>query len=504
MRTKLKITVSSVKYGNHNPEGTNPDLYINEKSAYNAGTEKQNFTLEKVTDRFLCALIEESDEILKSSEMKGLETFERCDKKIVKEDLNLEDSISLISDTIQDLVDINASEKGSPHVSYLALYLDGEYGVCVNNGLQSAYYYDSINMISMTPMAKNPDKLIKMGVISDEQADLVREDILKAASQIHISKPVRLIKEGIFILMNTSMAEYFDELDVENCIESLREPEPIANFLMEEAVYEDANKDYSVTVIKIDYPQCPTPPKKKVSTEKTKTKSVPPKTEKKEEKKAPSTAKKPDEARTIRIPDINEGRYAGITDAEEEADQMGATRKVEPLKKKPGEKSHVLAYFTSRIFTIIVIIAFLSGVVIGLVHLASLVFSDNVVPPVHSENVSTDDIETGGKTTTKKDETKETTTNAVTSGGTTVSGGTVTSTPQYTMPPITEEEIIHTVKSGETLSHISMLYYNDQNKYHLIMEANNISDPTKLQIGQKLIIPPLPKETTSATTTTGD
>ena len=188
MRTKLKITVSSVKYGNHNPEGTNPDLYINEKSAYNAGTEKQNFTLEKVTDRFLCALIEESDEILKSSEMKGLETFERCDKKIVKEDLNLEDSISLISDTIQDLVDINASEKGSPHVSYLALYLDGEYGVCVNNGLQSAYYYDSINMISMTPMAKNPDKLIKMGVISDEQADLVREDILKAASQIHISK----------------------------------------------------------------------------------------------------------------------------------------------------------------------------------------------------------------------------------------------------------------------------------------------------------------------------
>ncbi|HBN82680.1 MAG TPA: hypothetical protein DDZ89_02450, partial [Clostridiales bacterium] len=224
MKAKIKISISSVKYGNQNPEGTNPDLYINEKSAYSQGSESQVFNYEKVTDRFLCALIEEDEDAVAASDMRGLETFERLDKKIVKEELKLEDSVSVITNAIQDLVDINTSkvQKNRPSVSYLCLYMDGDYGVCVNNGLQSAYYYDSINMISMTPAAENPDKLIKMGIISDEQAELVRKDIIKTAAQINVSKMIRLVNDGIFVLMNSSMSGYFDELDVENCIETLR------------------------------------------------------------------------------------------------------------------------------------------------------------------------------------------------------------------------------------------------------------------------------------------
>jgi nucleoid-associated protein YgaU len=34
-------------------------------------------------------------------------------------------------------------------------------------------------------------------------------------------------------------------------------------------------------------------------------------------------------------------------------------------------------------------------------------------------------------------------------------------------------------------------YYGDENKYRLIMEANGITDPNKIAIGDVLKIPPL-------------
>ncbi len=49
----------------------------------------------------------------------------------------------------------------------------------------------------------------------------------------------------------------------------------------------------------------------------------------------------------------------------------------------------------------------------------------------------------------------------------------------------------HVVKSGETLQSISKKYYGDPNKWRRIYEANRqrISDPRKMQVGMKLIIP---------------
>jgi len=53
----------------------------------------------------------------------------------------------------------------------------------------------------------------------------------------------------------------------------------------------------------------------------------------------------------------------------------------------------------------------------------------------------------------------------------------------------------HTVRSGETLSSIARQYYGDDNKWHVIYEANRSiigSDPDRLREGMKLVIPPAP------------
>ena len=50
---------------------------------------------------------------------------------------------------------------------------------------------------------------------------------------------------------------------------------------------------------------------------------------------------------------------------------------------------------------------------------------------------------------------------------------------------------VHTVASGETLSKISKTYLGDANRYMEIFNANKdqLSDPDKIKVGQKLTIP---------------
>ena len=52
-------------------------------------------------------------------------------------------------------------------------------------------------------------------------------------------------------------------------------------------------------------------------------------------------------------------------------------------------------------------------------------------------------------------------------------------------------DVVYTVESGDTLSHIALHYYGDagESSYMKIAEANGLDDPDKIQAGQKLKIP---------------
>ena len=58
---------------------------------------------------------------------------------------------------------------------------------------------------------------------------------------------------------------------------------------------------------------------------------------------------------------------------------------------------------------------------------------------------------------------------------------------------------IYEVKSGDTLGAIAREMYGSAAKYNLIAEANNITDPRRIWVGQVLTIPALPGEEKVAT-----
>lgn len=49
----------------------------------------------------------------------------------------------------------------------------------------------------------------------------------------------------------------------------------------------------------------------------------------------------------------------------------------------------------------------------------------------------------------------------------------------------------YTIKSGDSLSKISKLFYGDANKYNEIAQANGIPNPDRIQAGQQINLPVL-------------
>jgi LysM repeat protein len=56
----------------------------------------------------------------------------------------------------------------------------------------------------------------------------------------------------------------------------------------------------------------------------------------------------------------------------------------------------------------------------------------------------------------------------------------------------------YVVKAGDTLGAIAREFYGSAVKYTLIAEANNVTDPRRIWVGQVLTIPPLPGEVVAA------
>lgn len=63
------------------------------------------------------------------------------------------------------------------------------------------------------------------------------------------------------------------------------------------------------------------------------------------------------------------------------------------------------------------------------------------------------------------------------------------------------QETVHTVTKGETLWSISQQYYQKGSEWKKIADANNITNPSKIEVGQSLTIPDITEASAPSTTT---
>lgn len=65
------------------------------------------------------------------------------------------------------------------------------------------------------------------------------------------------------------------------------------------------------------------------------------------------------------------------------------------------------------------------------------------------------------------------------------------STPAYSAPAMAAGDS-YTIRRGDTLWSIAVRYYNDGQRWKDIVDANPGLDPTKLRVGQQIVLPALP------------
>jgi len=53
----------------------------------------------------------------------------------------------------------------------------------------------------------------------------------------------------------------------------------------------------------------------------------------------------------------------------------------------------------------------------------------------------------------------------------------------------TKRFVVHTIKPGESLSIVAKIYYGDYKKFPIIAKFNNMSDATRIKVGQKIKVP---------------
>lgn len=51
------------------------------------------------------------------------------------------------------------------------------------------------------------------------------------------------------------------------------------------------------------------------------------------------------------------------------------------------------------------------------------------------------------------------------------------------------DDVIYTIKEGDSLTNIAFKFYNSSNLWFLIADANNIINPFELELGTNIIIP---------------
>lgn len=287
----------------------------------------------------------------------------------------------------------------------------------------------------LTADNRRTERLLRLGIITDEQAEAVSgrlgDSVDGEIDKIKRTEIFALSRGDVYLLSNSGLLDYIDEDALFYILSMDEDTSTIAGTLMDEVLKRRSDESITIQVIKVD-----------------------------------SLA-----GDVIRPEAVS-------------ASAVGSAARYSPRRPVKISRSASSKVKIKRAARLIISTILIFALVIGLFWLIQIL----LFPPRDRE-ASADPTETTTITGTRPEETEEEGTE--TTEETNVPVETTEPTDQGSSSTSVPENgrTIYEVKSGDTLMNIARHFYNDASKYTLIMEANNISDPDHIIVGQKLIIP---------------
>jgi len=328
---------------------------------------------------------------------------------------------------------LGEGHKISREPSLAGLLITENKAVVLNVGSTRVYMVRNGNATQFPPDHRKAERLLKMGIITGEQAEMLSKRYGMSQDQdpneIRKSEIWDLHRGDVFLLCSNGLTEAVDEERIYEILLESVDTGQIANMLVREALENGAKENVTVLVVRVDKPE-----------------------------------------------NESEVKPVGLHAPERRRNLTYTKQEVKLLRKSSLKRAMKIRRIISTVLAVIIV----AGSIYGLYKLfkgfgsGSRVDDDTPMP-------STTETTTQDDTTLPDEEPEET-------------------------PDIDEEEnkpapepeketvdwsqtVTYTVKAGDNLYNISRKFYNDPEKYRLIMEANGIENPNLIRIGQVLIIP---------------
>ena len=466
MDNQIKLNVSSVSHGGGSYSGNEDNFYINGRYMYEYEMENIQVTMDCMATDHIFAVSDGLDRIAteKRSSISMVKELKKFQDQLKVSHGDFDSRVGLLKDRLEETNNIIYSmslnnNSGNPLIgeketSIGSLFISEGKAATLNMGKTKIYLFRDGSLRPLTGAIKKSDKLLKMGIITNEQANILtgKFGIPIEDSRIGIQKSETLeVKIGdLFMICSDGLAGVLDEEKICEILSADKETGFISNMLVKEAIKNGSKDNITVLVVKIE---------SQVNVEKTKI------------VKEAYTSKRIGARGNIKksknivaiIVSICVILIAG-------AAVLGITLKLFPFTyKDPGPKE------------------------VDAVH--AITVTEDSLAAVESTSETTDNVGTKVTNLPKEDQLAPQTEevkpteppkNEVKPTVTPKNEVKPTVTPKNEIKP---GKVKYTVLSGDSLQKISKKFYNDPLKFDLIMKANNIKNENSLQIGQVLIIP---------------
>ncbi len=338
---------------------------------------------------------------------------------------------------------LGESEFGDRKPSFAGVLIDGGNIAAVNLGSYRIYKLEGDTFKLLVNDYKRAERLLKMGIISDEQAEQLssqqKASIEEGRTTVKKSD-ISPIKPGItYLICSSGLTDSLNEDQIYDIVASNAEPDVVAGEIVEEAVKNEPENDVTAVVIAItDVGE--------------------------QHNQVPASG-----SRTIQLRSVSGKARPRSSSYSTAKRSTGITKTLD----------------IGKIVSLVVLVLLATAVLFGGYKLWTMIrpqaqeTGQNVEDPISDNQqpvspIIDDPVDPGTSEGNSSDD------NPADLGTDPVdqSGEDVT------------KERTYVVKSGDMLMVIAKKFYGDESKYKLIMDANGIKDPNKIAVGQELIIPP--------------
>ncbi len=470
MENNIKISFSAATHIGAACTTNNDRIFANGKYIYKSPADFAQVSLEVSDDRCFFALSEHmEDEESGISLTNDLKRFHQKAMGSTKDiHVKLDDLVQCVEQSSNLLHSISLGENyfKDRKPSFAGVIIDDGSIAAVNLGNCRIYKLDGETFKLLVNDYKKAERLLKMGIISNEQAEMLsgqqKASTEEGASTVKKSD-INPLRAGIvYLICSKGLTNAVSEDVIYDIMQSGDKPDEIAGKLVEAAIDNESEFNITAMVIKVE-----------------------------------SMGEKNDD---VQIPRVNQYRSA-----------RPVPSSIPPRNARVVAGRHKKSPDFGRIASMAILFILVAAVLYGGFQLWMMLSGRDTQGTVaeqqttlspedtaSGEDTSIDVTDTAGEETTLNENagTSEDATGTDNAGNKDTDTAAGSNNDNGTGSGKTGDSqtkaggTTYTVKAGDMLMNIAKKFYGSENKYKLIMDANGLTNPDKITEGQKLIIPP--------------